>query len=152
MKPAFLSLTSLLLLPMLAGCGPAEENPSASRLPGVLTKDGFVVNYYSGVYEGEDYPRWVTLTNEKGALPGQEPSKYNPRITDAGYVIEDYKGDNPSIIIPETLDVDGVIAPIIGIAKYAFYNRSFVKEKLIKVKLKYLTLHTLCFINLLFNF
>ena len=128
MKPAFLSLTSLLLLPMLAGCGPAEENPSASRLPGVLTKDGFVVNYYSGVYEGEDYPRWVTLTNEKGALPGQGPSKYNPRITNAGYVIEDYKGDNPSIIIPETLDVDGVIAPIIGIAKYAFYNRSFVKE------------------------
>lgn len=45
-----------------------------------------------------------------------------------GWLIEDYRGSDETVVIPETFQIEGVTLPITGIYKNAFNGRSSIKE------------------------
>ena len=45
-----------------------------------------------------------------------------------GFVIEDYRGDDPEVFIPGEITYDGITAPVVEIGKYAFAKRKNLRN------------------------
>ena len=78
---------------------------------------------------------WVQFDGES-PLSSDFTYSYHPEV--GGFVIEDYKGDKPDIMLPETTVQDGVSGPVTGIAAYAFYNRKNLRSIALPFSIRYL--------------
>lgn len=84
---------------------------------------------------GMDDIVWQQFEGEE--LPAEDFTySYHPEI--GGFVIEDYKGDKPDILLPEETSQDGRTAPVAGIAAYAFYGRNNLRSVALPYSIRYL--------------
>lgn len=91
---------------------------------------------------GIDDVSWIHFD---GDAPLSEDFTYSYHPDVGGFVIEDYKGTSPNILLPESTMQDGISAPIAGIAAYAFYNRKNLQSIALPFSIRYLGDY--CFAN-----
>ena len=109
-------LTAGFLLLCSCSSSPSSSKSPSSRVTSQASSSGEDAVVY------DKSKNYVTAKLEDLTLDYFEADSYHP---EEGYYVGDYKGSAKNLVIPDTIEIKGKSAPIVGISDYAFAERKY---------------------------